>query len=196
MSIVDVIHTVNWRPGIGDPTLLGWTTVYLYLCTGLLSLACVFWAHRIFRDEHTHLHRAIWGIVALGLFGLALNKQLDLQTLVTEIARAVAYEQGWYAHRRALQVHLLAVMILSGSLGFLVLAWGVRNVWQHYWLLLLGGVALGRFVIVRAASIYGVALPELSRWSGGIHINWLLELIGAGIILFAVLMNLRRFKGQ
>jgi hypothetical protein len=59
---------------------------------------------------------------------------------------------------------------------------------------LFGGAALGRFVVVRAATSNGVQLSELSRLTGGIRINWLLELIAVCIIVIAALANLLQYR--
>ncbi len=185
---------IYWRPHIGDPTLLGWTTVYAYFCAALLSLTCALGARQIFNDQYTHLHRSIWSGLALGLFALGLNKQLDLQTLFTDAVKHVAYEQGWYEQGQSLQVFFIASVVGIGGLGLLIVAWLVRRVWKQYWLLLFGGAALGRFVVVRAATFYGVTLPELSRFTGGLRINWLLELVAVCIIMLAALMNIVHYR--
>jgi len=36
------VTTINgeWQAGIGDPTFMGWLTVFAYLATGVLSIIC------------------------------------------------------------------------------------------------------------------------------------------------------------
>ena len=182
---------ISWRPGVGDPTFIGWLTVLAYLVAAGLCLACAWRAPRIFADHHRQ-HRLVWGGLAAGLLLLALNKQLDLQTLVTEVGRAVAYQQGWYDWRQPVQILIVGLLGLAALAAFLLLAWQVRHVWRQYWLLLLGLLFIGRFVLVRAAAIWGIPLPQLSRLTGGVRLNWLLELAGAAVIMLAAALNLRR----
>jgi hypothetical protein len=52
--------------------------------------------------------------MALVLLLLRINKQLDLQTAMTELFRGPARRDGWYAMRRELQVAFLGTM--AGSL--------------------------------------------------------------------------------
>lgn len=192
--MADFMKEIYWRPSIGDPTLLGWTTVYAYICAGILSLACAVNTEKIFHDEHTNFHRFIWSGMALGLFALGINKQLDLQTLMTDVARLIAHKQGWYEERRIIQlVFVIAIAGISGA-SLLILIWSLRSLLRYYWLLLFGSAALGRFVIVRAASFYGVSLPEVSQIFGGLRINWLLELLALCIIILAALTNLLRYR--
>jgi hypothetical protein len=194
MEILRIIFSTPFRPHIGDPTLLGWLTVLAYLIAAALSLACVWQAERIFGQNHLWQHRLIWGGLAAGLLFLGVNKQLDIQSWFTAVAKAIAYEQGWYDMGQRAQVLFIAGMGIV-SLGVLVVsAWFLRHVWRQYWLLGLGVLFLARFVIVRAASFYGVSLPELSRYTGGFRINWLLEIIAASVMALAAALNLRRAR--
>ena len=86
------------------------------------------------------------------------------------------------------------VVLTGGELPALcvvVIAWHVRRYWRNYLFLLLGMAAIFRFVAVRIATFYGISLPELSRFTGGLRINWLLELIGISLIAVAAILNLR-----
>ncbi|HVZ33497.1 MAG TPA: hypothetical protein VG963_13790, partial [Polyangiaceae bacterium] len=101
----------RWHPGIGDPSVLGWLTVVAYFVAAVLA----------FRALRVHLGRArrggasaqagdelllarFWGLVLAAMILLGINKQLDLQTLFTEIGRDLAHAQGWYETRRRYQV--------------------------------------------------------------------------------------------
>ena len=87
-------HVAAWRPGIGDPTAVGWATVVFYL-------------------------------VALGL-----NKQLDLQSLLTAVGRDIAVAQGWYAQRKGVQLVFVAVVALvgMGAIGLIAATLARRDV--------------------------------------------------------------------
>lgn len=72
--------------------------------------------------------------------------------------------------------------------------WPHRFVWGGVGavLLLLGLAFLARFIILRAAALYAVPLPELSRFTGGFKVTWLLEITGASCVAIAAVHNLHR----
>ena len=192
MGIVDIIRSVQWQPHIGDPTLLGWLTVVAYLLAVVACAICAWRAGQIFGNDHIWQHRLLWGAMAIGLLFLGFNKQLDLQSWFTAVIKTTAWEYGLYDLGRRAQVYFIAGMALVSLIVFVVLAWTFRHVWRHYWLLLLGLVFIARFIITRAAGFYGVSLPRLSQFTGGIQITWMLEIAGALLIGLAALSNIRR----
>ena len=192
MTIFEIIKSVQWQPHIGDPTLFGWLTVLAYLLAALACAICAWRADEIFGDEHVWQHRLIWGVMAAGLLFLGMNKQLDLQSWFTAVIKAIAWEKGLYDLGRRAQVYFIAGMALISVVIFGLIAWMFRHVWRHYWLLLLGLVFIARFIIVRAAGFYGVALPRLSQFTGGFRITWMLEIAGALVIGLAAYLNIRR----
>lgn len=196
MSLFEIIKSVSWEPNVGDPTALGWLTVAAYLLAAVLCGLCAWRAAQIFGEEAVWLHRLLWGGLAAGLLFLAVNKQLDLQSWFTAVIKAIAWEKGVYEQGRRAQVYFIAGMALV-SLGiFVAMAWIFRRVWRQYWLLLLGLLFIARFIIVRAASFYGVSLPRLSALTGDIQITWLLEIAGALVIALAAYLNIRRGAAQ
>lgn len=196
MEIIDIIRSVPFEFQIGDPTLWGWLTVLAYVATAVLCLVCAVRAPAIFGSQNLRLHQLIWGGLAAGLIFLGINKQLDLQTWFTTAVKYVAYEQGWYAVGQRAQVLFIIGLGVLFLLSGLAIAWMIRKSWRRYWILLFGGIFIARFVIVRAASFYGVYLPELSRFTGGIRVNGLLEFAGALVISFAAWRNLQFAKTQ
>jgi hypothetical protein len=58
-----------------------------------------------------------WRSIALAFLVLGLNKQLDLQTALTEAGRVLANVQGWYDQRQIVQVAFIAVDHLLGRCG-------------------------------------------------------------------------------
>jgi hypothetical protein len=81
----------RWSPGIGAPTIVGWATVIFY-CLGAWQCCRLATAHSPALHQRK---RAIWWTLTLGLLALGINKQLDLQTALTEIGRFVAIQQAW-----------------------------------------------------------------------------------------------------
>ena len=179
---------------IGDPTLLGWLTVAAYLAAAMLSAACTWQADRIFPGKYLLVHRLLWGSLAAVLLFLGINKQLDLQSLLTQVGREVAARQGWYEMRQSVQNWLIAAMALASIVMLVGLGWILRQAWRFYWPMLFGLVFLARFIIVRAASFWGVSLPQLSQWTGGLRINWLLEISGAVLVCISAWITLKQRK--
>ena len=109
----------NWSPGIGDPTVAGWLTVILYLVT---SVGCWILARELGSAD---IERRAWRSISILFFFLGINKQLDLQTALTEAGRYLAYYQGWYEQRQLVQlafIALIAVICLASVITLLI--WG------------------------------------------------------------------------
>jgi len=108
---------------------------------------------------------------------LGLNKQLDLQTWFTLLGRHMAEEEGWYAERRSFQAAFIATILVLGIAG-LILIWRLaRNKVRHYGLALTGGIFLGCFIVIRAASFHYVD-QMLGMKFNNVPLNCLLELGG------------------
>src|SRR5262245_63104416 len=102
----------RWRPGIGDPTPLGWLTVAAY------AVAAALCARAALREGRSGPRGFWWGLAA-ALALLGVNKQLDLQTLLMQVSRDLARAQGWYDRRQAYQrlfIGGVAVAALAASL--------------------------------------------------------------------------------
>lgn len=178
----------RWHPGIGDPTVMGWVTVGAYLATTYLCFrafrSCRFGADKlraINRREagfQTKLSLFWLGLSAL-MLALGINKQLDLQTLFTEIARDMAQAQGWYEERHRYQVlFIIGIAVAGAGLGAL-LAYLYRHVARRIWLALVGICGLVAFIVIRAASFHHV---DLLLVAGPVHLNWVLELGGISLV--------------
>jgi hypothetical protein len=174
-----------------DTSILGWLTVVVYLIGAVLCGMTAVRAKHIFRDPYTRQHQFIWGLLTITMVFLGFNKQLDLQTpfshLVEEVGGVELHGGG-----DPIQYWLIGGLGLIGVGTTLGLLWYMRRVWRHYWLLALGMLFIARFVFVRAAGFYGVELPPLSQFTGGIQVNWLLEFLGATVIGVAAGIHLRR----
>jgi hypothetical protein len=161
----------RWSAGIGDPTVLGWVTVLAYGLAATLAAKCA----RRFQP------RGFWWAVAALMAFLAINKQLDLQSWVTEVGRDMAKAHGWYEGRHRVQAFFILCMALVGALGGLlaVHAWWpwIRRIAPT----LVGVVVVIVFVVGRAASFHHVDQFLFSE-VGGLRWNWLLELGGIALV--------------
>jgi purine-cytosine permease-like protein len=158
-----------WRPGIGDPTVMGWITVAAYFFTAFLCF-------RRFQTTRRSIHasRLFWGGLTLMLVFLGINKQLDLQTWFTLAGKRVAIAQGWYDNRRIVQAVFVALL---GAAGCISTYFGYRLVRNHSELRLplIGFVLLLAFVLARAASFHHID-SLINFRLGGVRMNWVLEL--------------------
>jgi hypothetical protein len=194
-----------WSPGIGDPNVMGWVTVVAYLCAAYLCFA----VHRTYRAAAGPASKArtwgpialallgqrrrlaalpeavrmgaLWNALALGLLLLGINKQLDLQTALTEIGKILAARQGWYEHRQRVQIDFIIGVVLVGIwlIGSVLLLAG-RNL-PRLGLALVGIVFLCCFVAIRASSFHHVD-RLLGADLGGLKINWIMELGGISLV--------------
>jgi hypothetical protein len=116
------VTTLNgeWQPGIGDPTFVGWFTVFAYLATCVLCILCAKETFRIPDRYQFHDYHWFWWGLALLFLLLGINKQLDLQTWFTITAKKFALTGGWYGDRRLFQ-GLFIGWLIFGLLAFL--AW-------------------------------------------------------------------------
>jgi len=160
-----------WSPGIGDPTFAGWLTVALYL---LAAFVCF----RVGQNRSWLLpHREIllFRLLALTLLALGVNKQLDLQTALTELGRLLAQEQGWYAERqRAQKLFIVAVGLTAAGIAAASLL-VLRRAPLATLVTLLGALGLVAFVVIRASSFHHVDLLIRSSWFG-VRANWAVEM--------------------
>jgi hypothetical protein len=141
---------MHWKPGIGDPTFIGWLAVAGYVSTAVL---CGYVARRL-PIENGASQRKAWWILSLVLVLLGINKQLDLQGLFLELGRSFASEHGVYEKRRILQLIFLFVLALVSAAGAFFFFWLNRHHWREQACMLAGALFLLTFVLLRAASFH------------------------------------------
>lgn len=161
--------TGRWRPGIGDPTVMGWLTVLAYFAATALCIVNVLAARR------TRINDRFWLVMAVMMGALALNKQLDLQTWFTQVGRDMAMAQGWYAQRRLVQVTFISVLCATAIGCTVWLRHWLAASWRAYRVVCVGVALLWVFIIARAATFHHVdVLIGLNL--GALHLNHVLEL--------------------
>ncbi|MDP3850567.1 MAG: hypothetical protein Q8Q59_08695 [Luteolibacter sp.] len=185
---MDFIQYIRWRPTIGDPSFMGWLTVAAYALVAAIAFATARRATGLAGGN-----RLIWHAIAALMVLLCLNKQLDLQSLFTDIGRVFAWKQGWYQERREFQKWLVLGILAASSLGTLFLIVRFRWFWKQHFLLASGLVFLLAFIVVRAVSFHHVDVFLGSRLAG-VKINWLLELGGISLIGLAAILDYRKSR--
>lgn len=151
---------------------MGWLTVFAYLAVAILAA----------RAWHLKKEK-IWLLVSLGMLALCINKQFDLQSLFTDIGRAIAWHQGWIEKRRAVQKWFVLGIVAGAGVFGGWFVWRYHGFWKRHLLLAAGLVFLGTFIVVRAISFHHFdSILKLSFL--GMKVNWILEL--GGIVLVGV----------
>lgn len=175
----------RWQLGIGDPTFMGWVTVFAYW---MAALVCWRAARKARQAQETNAFsnrsRIFWLLSALFLVLLGINKQLDLQTWFTLFAKHLAQEQGWYEQRRWFQAIFIALVAVVGTGLMCFMAWLVKGSRDRAKLALIGGVFLGVFVLIRASSFHHVD-QMLGFRLAGLKMNWIFELSGIACVALA-----------
>jgi hypothetical protein len=149
---MELLQQFRWHLEIGDPSLLGWLTVAAYALTVITAFAAARRAGRA--PGLAGGSRAIWLAVAALMTFLCLNKQLDLQSLLTDIGRILSSKQGWYEQRREFQKWFVLGVLAASLLGSLFLLIRFRAFWKNHLLLSSGLLFLLSFIVFRAVSIH------------------------------------------
>jgi len=177
--------TFNWSPGIGDPSFGGWLTVVLYFGAAFLSYRAAGYASKTGAARTEVL---LWYLLTIGLVLLGINKQLDLQSALTELGRHLAHSYGWYEARRAVQVVFvfgLLVLAIIFAVGILIATVKMPTPTR---LAIWGALFVVAFVLVRASSFHLVDQLIVTRILG---LNWILEMGGLLIIQAAAIWRVR-----
>lgn len=125
--------------------------------------------------------RLFWLGTTLILLLLGLNKQLDLQTMLTDVAREHAKANGWYEQRRAVQGLFLAGLGAATVAAGLWLALTLRSATASIKVAAGGLLLLAAFVLMRAATFHHIDV-WVTMDVGGLRRGWWLELAGNAVI--------------
>ncbi len=170
---------IGWQPQIGDPTIAGWFTVFSYF----LAAALAFRVRYGTSADNQNL-RLFWQMISLLMLALGVNKQLDLQSLLTALGKYYAHRQGWYSHRQGIQVAFILLILCLGITGLVFGFRRFREILKDNRLAFTGVIFLLVFVLIRASSFH-----HMDRLIGtrmlGLKMNWLLELTG----IYCIILN-------
>ncbi|MBK8011884.1 MAG: hypothetical protein IPK13_11080 [Deltaproteobacteria bacterium] len=195
----------GWSPGIGDPTFVGWLTVFAYFWAAYFCLrafkvqkqtpdarsgwrayfdaaqSCIAAFKRFRRPLDEVPIRArlamLWLVIGLLFLTLGVNKQLDLQSAFTEGARILAFKLGWYENRRAVQLFFITIVGGLGVLGVVGVLKLAKGRLVELRLTLLGAAFVVSFVVIRAASFHHID-RLIDSTILDFRMNWILELGG------------------
>jgi len=191
VSWAEFLSRLHWRPQIGDPTFMGWLTVAAYAAAAAVSLVAAL--RQPVSGPEGRRSRRVWIGVSVLMAALCVNKQLDLQSLLTDVGRVIAHAQGWYDQRRLVQRWFVAAVAAGGAIALAALAWRLRSVMKGRLVLLFGLGFLLMFIIIRAASFHHVD-ELLGVRIIGLRVNWILELTGIGLVGLGAALDIRKTR--
>jgi hypothetical protein len=185
----------RWQLAIGDPNIAGWAICAAYALAAILAIIVLRVAP--FDPAHRSRERILWALIACLMAALALNKQLDLQSLMVAVGRCLAQEQGWYENRRLVQRDFIFALIALAVLGGAAIIWLLRGIVRHNLMALLGLAAFAGFVLIRAGHLFHIFVPE--QLVADIllhHLTTLLEAMSPILIIAATWGRLRQARPQ
>ena len=172
-----------------DHSTIAWWIVAAYFG----GAAAALWAARLARTRD----RRFWFGTAILLLLLGVNKQLDLQSVLTSTARSMTRHAGWYPERRVIQgLFLLALVVMAFVVVLGLLNW-LRRSSAPVKSAALGVALLFVLIVIRAASFH-----HIDAWVtvnvGGLRRGWWLELAGIAMIAASAFAyrNLPRRKSR
>ena len=172
---------------------MGWIIVALYLLTGIVAFRTASGAGLLVATAGRE--RFFWGALGVIMIVLAINKQLDLQSLLTASARCMAQLQGWYGSRRIVQIGFIIVLLALILLIAITTLALLRGTWRRTGLALIGLSIVLAFVAVRAVGFHHMD-QFINMRVQNIRLNWIMEMAGPIIILIAAGLNLRGRRDQ
>lgn len=185
---MDFIQQFHWRPAIGDPTLAGWLTTAAYVLTAITARAAARRAGRA--PGLAGGSRATWLLVMTLMVFLCLNKQLDLQSLLSDIGRIISWKLGLYEQRREFQKWFVIGLLAAASLGALSTLIFFRGFWKQHFMLGAGLFLLLAFILLRVGSIHHLDLL-LGGHLDSARVGAYLEPAGITLVLLAAFRDWR-----
>lgn len=187
-----VMFDGKWRPGIGDPSVFGWITVAGYLIAAVLCLRAALADRKLLKAGRQDSAPLFWFAMVGVLLLLGINKQLDLQTLLTEQMREIVRRRGWLAYRQQIEQWFILTLALTGTAILTSMVWITRRALKRVWLAIIGATFLVLFILVRASSFHHVD-HYVDHWLGlpvgAANRNVVLELGGICIIALAAMRS-------
>jgi len=187
------VSHISWRPGIGDPDFIGWFTFVSYLVAAFLCAWAARRASGAASRAADRRNRVFWYGLAVLMLLLGINKQLDLQTLMTEVGRGIAKAEGWYERRQRVQAVFIAALVAFSSIALLILGVLMRRRPLRHWVALVGVALLVCYVVIRAASFHHVD-RVLGMRVAGVKVHWAIELAGIATIGVSAALDARRSR--
>lgn len=165
-----------------DRSIVGYTITAGYLFSAALLFYAYFFRRRKHEGMRTDTFNWFWITCATLTLALGINKQLDLQTNLTQWGRQLFRSWELYDARRTYQLYgTLAVIVATLVAGALLLAL-VRRMGGAFKLVLFGLGLCTTYVLLRLVSFTHVD-SFLNLDVGWMRLGWILELSGVACTL-------------
>jgi hypothetical protein len=174
----------DWQLSIGDPSFMGWAIATTYALAAVLAVIVL--RRAPFAPGHSSRERFLWVLIAGLMTAIALNKQLDLQTLTLTAGRCLSKEQGWYEDRRLVQRDFILVLIALATVVGGGIIWLLRGIVRHNLTALIGLAALAVFIVVRGGHFFHIFIPKKELEDQLVHLlTASLEVLSPILIIMA-----------
>ncbi len=183
--------SIGWSPGIGDPTPAGWIITIAYLLSSFLCLWTGFTARKVTKITGRTERQVLWFVFSAMLLLLGINKQLDLQVLLSRAGSTIAKSGGWYDTRRGVQAVFVIILAFLGIFLIGILFRMLKGRWKQFTTAPAGIVLLVFFVLFRAAFMQHIDKFLIHRtiFIPG-KLNKILELLGIVLVLAGAFLSL------
>lgn len=189
------INTKEWINNISifgdinlnDHSFFGWMTVLLYF---IASIRTGYKTKLTIKNKENCY---FWLSLTVLLIFLGFNKQLDLQSNLTEWLRTSAKAHGWYEQRRGYQLLFISIMGLAIPILLISLRMFLYHSWQRYKIAWLGIVLLLIFVMIRAASFHHVDIV-FYQTIGSLRYYQALEMMAIGLIIIGTFFENKKIS--
>ncbi len=178
-------RTGMWKDKRGDDSFSGWVVTLCYIFCSLFLLYFLLRLPVVPRGE-----RVFWYVVCAAVVFLAINKQLDLQMLVTDILRTAAREYQVYAVRKPFQIRVVSLFASLGLSFLLLLLYVLRNFHKSLYLAMTGVSCLFSFLVLRLISYHGID-AVFSRKIASFTLFEIMEIVGGLLICCSMVWYFR-----
>ena len=178
-----------WAPGFGDRDLYGYVMTVVHLVAAGLAVTVALYGPFLSRARRSE--RWLWGIGAAVLVALAINKQLDLQSMLVATARCVARGQGWYENRRVYQTEVILGLVIAAAIVVPALIYVLRKAVVGNFAFVLSMSALVAFVLLRAISFHHLDVVFGTNVLS-FRLHRVIEVIALTVVILVAAVRLRK----
>lgn len=163
---------------------MGWFTVVIYFLAAYFSFRAYLYLRNTNDQSSGSSQTIFWLAIVFILVVLGINKQLDLQSLFTQIARCASIKYGWYEDRRKWQILFIISLGIVFIATMLMIYVFYSDLFRQNYLAIAGLAILLSFIFLRASSFH--LMDQFINYNIlNIRMNWVLELLGPSLILIA-----------
>jgi hypothetical protein len=167
----------RWKLCFGDPTFIGWLLTGIYLLIGMFALR---------RSYKLAECSGEWFAMGALMLFFSFNKQLDLQTLISDVGRWIATSLGLMEQRHLFKIFFMLAMVLCIVLTIWYLRKTVLVFFRQFKLTVVGLAGFIIFIILRASSFH-LFSDGFNLFLTNVYFFSILELNSLLIILFSTI---------